>query len=177
MVVEQRQNNMKKGPFKMKGFTYPGSAPLKKNIATARNTKITPDAVLMEAADLMGRGIDEPTSIGGMAALGFISGFNRIKPATQSDADKDQLKKEKKEKKAERKAKRKSNKVRRQGEKAWEQDDERRKRENMNREEVIDIGEGTEINRVDGDMNVDRAVENKVKQRNKKEKKRKIRKK
>ena len=107
MVVEQRQNNMKKGPFKMKGFTYPGTAPLKKNIATARNSQITPDAVLMEAADLMGRGIDEPTSIGGMAALGLVQGFSLIKPSTQSQEDKD---KQKEEKKKRRKKKRKKEK-------------------------------------------------------------------
>lgn len=109
MVVEQRQNNMKKGPFKMKGFTYPGSAPLKKNIATARNSQITPDAVLMEAADLMGRGIDEPTSIGGMAALGLVKGMGAIKPKTQSKADRDQQKKEKKA------GKKKKNKRRKRG--------------------------------------------------------------
>ena len=29
MVTELKANNMKKGPFKMKGYTYPGTSPLK----------------------------------------------------------------------------------------------------------------------------------------------------
>jgi len=75
MVVVQRQNNMEKGPFKLKGFSGfgDGTSPLK-NIATSKTKSITPDGVLLEAAGLMGRGLDEPTSIKGMAALGFISG-------------------------------------------------------------------------------------------------------
>ena len=100
MVVVQRQNNMEKGPFKLKGFSGfgDGTSPLK-NIATSKTKSITPDGVLLEAAGLMGRGLDEPTSIKGMAALGFISGLSKIKPKTQSEADKKQQDKEKKEKK------------------------------------------------------------------------------
>ena len=156
MVVEQRQNNMKKGPFKMKGFTYPGTAPLKKNIATARNSQITPDAVLMEAADLMGRGIDEPTSIGGMAALGLVQGFSLIKPSTQSQEDKDKQKEEKATKKAAKKAERKQKKterIRRKGEEAWAKDDERRKEINRNRRETITT-DPVEVNEI-GEEEVD----------------------
>ena len=51
MAVVQKQNNMEKGPFKLKGFSGfgDGTSPLK-NIATAKNKRITPDAVLIEAA-------------------------------------------------------------------------------------------------------------------------------
>ena len=60
-------------PFKLRS----GSSPLK-DIASARNKRIVPDSVLVDAADLMGRGIDEPTSIPGMAALGLLEGLDRI---------------------------------------------------------------------------------------------------
>ena len=58
--MAQRQNNMKKGPFKLKGFSGfgEGTSPVK-NVATSRNKSITPDAVLLEAAGQMKRGIDE----------------------------------------------------------------------------------------------------------------------
>jgi len=108
MVVVQRQNNMEKGPFKLKGFSGfgDGTSPLK-NIATSKTKSITPDGVLLEAAGLMGRGLDEPTSIKGMAALGFISGLSKKKPKTQSEADKKQQDKEKKEKKEKKKKEKK----------------------------------------------------------------------
>ena len=88
----------KKGPFKMKGFTYPGKSPVK-NIATARNSRINPDAVLLEAAGMMGK--EEPTSIGGEAALGFLEGMAAVKPvkAEVVDPKKDKDKKKKKKKK------------------------------------------------------------------------------
>jgi len=31
-VKEQKQNNMKNGPYKMKGYSYPGTSPLSKNV-------------------------------------------------------------------------------------------------------------------------------------------------
>ena len=100
----------------MKGFSGfgDGTSPLK-NIATAKNKSITPDAVLVEAAGQMKRGIDEGgRNYAGMAALGFLDGLSKIKPKTQSEADKKQQDKEKLDKKRE---------------KLQRQDDRRRKRE------------------------------------------------
>ena len=43
MVKELKKNNMKKRPFKMKGFSYPGTSPVKndKNLLIAENTENT----------------------------------------------------------------------------------------------------------------------------------------
>ena len=120
----------------MKGFTYPGTAPLKKNIATAKNSRITPDGELLEAAGLMGRGLDEPTSIKGMAALGFIDGLSKIKPKTQSEADKKQQEKEKKEKKEEKQRKKD------------EKQAEKEKRKKKEKEPVITVEPPT-VNQID----------------------------
>ena len=124
MVVVQRQNNMEKGPFKLKGFSGfgDGTSPLK-NIATAKNKRITPDAVLIEAAGQMKKGIDKGIAgskgkargyYTGMGTLGFLDGLSKIEPKTQSEADKKQQDKEKLDKKRE---------------KLQTQDDRRRKRE------------------------------------------------
>ncbi len=116
MAVVQRQNNMEKGPFKLKGFSGfgDGTSPLK-NIATAKNKRITPDAVLVEAAGKMNKEKLNPYIYqSGMATLGFIDGLSKIKPKTQSEADKKQQDKEKLDKKRE---------------KLQRQDDRRRKRE------------------------------------------------
>jgi hypothetical protein len=118
---------MKKGPFKLKGFSGfgEGTSPVK-NVATSRNKSITPDAVLLEAAGQMKRGIDEGIAgskgkargyYAGMGALGFLDGLSKIKPRTQSDEDKKRQEEEKKTKK-----------IRKEGEKAWKQDDKRRKK-------------------------------------------------
>ncbi len=123
MAVVQSQNNMKTGPFKMKGFSGfgDGTSPLK-NLATSKNKSITPDAVLVEAAGQMKRGIDEGIAgskgkargyYAGMGALGFLDGLSKIQPKTQSEEDKKQQELEKK---------------RKQYEKAWEKDDKRRKK-------------------------------------------------
>jgi len=127
LAAAQRQNNMKKGPFKMKGFSgFGDSTSPVKNTATARNKSITPDAVLLEAAGQMSRGIEEGITgskgkarsyYTGMGALGFLDGLSGIKPKTQSEADKKQQEEEKKTKK-----------IRKEGEKAWKQDDKRRKK-------------------------------------------------
>ena len=85
----------------MKGFSGfgEGTSPLK-NIATSKTKKITPDAVLLEAAGQMKRGIDEGgRNYVGMAALGFLDGLSKIKPKTQSEEDKKQQEKEKLDKK------------------------------------------------------------------------------
>tara|TARA_R110000765_G_scaffold399305_1_gene493875 strand:- start:5 stop:394 length:390 start_codon:yes stop_codon:yes gene_type:complete len=71
-------------PFKLRS----GSSPLK-DIASARNKRIVPDSVLVDAADLMGRGIDEPTSIPGMAALGLLEGLDRISTKAKLFKDSD----------------------------------------------------------------------------------------
>ena len=90
----------KKGPFKMKGFTYPGKSPVK-NIATARNSRINPDAVLLEAAGMMSK--EKPTSIGGEAALGFLEGMAAVKPVKAEVVEKNKKKKEKEKKKKKKK--------------------------------------------------------------------------
>ena len=120
----------------MKGFSGfgEGTSPLK-NIATSKTKKITPDAVLLEAAGQMKRGIDEGgRNYVGMAALGFLDGLSKIKPKTQSEEDKKQQEKEKLDKKRE---------------KLQRQDDKRRKKEAKKKKPVITVEPPTAVE-IDG---------------------------
>mgnify|MGYP003647064612 FL=1 len=68
----------------MKGFSGFKNSPVK---AT--------DAGLVKAADLMDRGLKDPTSIIGEGVIGFLDGFKKsYKPETRSEAEIKQKKKE-----------------------------------------------------------------------------------
>ena len=42
-VMALKKNNMKKGPFKMKGYTYPGTAPVKLDNGNEEPSKLIQD--------------------------------------------------------------------------------------------------------------------------------------
>ena len=94
--------------YKMKGFSGFKNSPVK-----------AVDAGLVKAADLMDRGLTDPTSIIGEGVIGFLKGFKKsYKPETRSQAEIDQ-------KKAEDDLK----KIRKKGEKYMKLDDEKRKQD------------------------------------------------
>tara|TARA_R110001592_G_scaffold354713_1_gene654593 strand:- start:41 stop:439 length:399 start_codon:yes stop_codon:yes gene_type:complete len=75
----------------MKGFSGFKDSPVK---AT--------DAGLVNAADKMSRGLEDPTSLIGEGAIGFLEGFKKsYKPETRSQAEIKQKKEEDDKKKAE----------------------------------------------------------------------------
>ena len=70
--------------YKMKGFSGFKDSPVK---AT--------DAGLVNAADKMSRGLEDPTSLIGEGVIGFLKGFKKsYKPETRSQAEIDQKKAE-----------------------------------------------------------------------------------
>ena len=156
MAVAQRQNNMKKGPFKLKGFSGfgEGTSPVK-NVATSRNKSITPDAVLLEAAGQMKRGIDEGIagSKGKARALGFLDGLSKIKPRTQSDEDKKRQEEEKKRKKRE---------------KAWDKDDKRRKKKKKKEKKPVITVEPPTVESIDGKKTKGKTIIQRIFKRKKK---------
>ena len=128
----------------MKGFSGfgDGTSPVK-NTATARNKSITPDAVLLEAAGQMSRGIKEGITgskgkargyYAGMGALGFLDGLSKITPKTQSEADKKQQEEEREKKKLDKKR-----------ERLQRQDDRKRKREARKKKPVITVEPPTPV--------------------------------
>tara|TARA_R100000005_G_C4861947_1_gene122882 strand:+ start:118 stop:585 length:468 start_codon:yes stop_codon:yes gene_type:complete len=154
---------MKKGPFKLKGFSGfgEGTSPVK-NVATSRNKSITPDAVLLEAAGQMKRGIDEGIAgskgkargyYAGMGALGFLDGLSKIKPRTQSDEDKKRQEEEKKRKKRE---------------KAWDKDDKRRKKKKKKEKKPVITVEPPTVESIDGKKTKGKTIIQRIFKRKKK---------
>ena len=146
----------------MKGFSGfgEGTSPVK-NVATSKNKSITPDAVLVEAAGQMKRGIDEGIAgskgkargyYTGMAALGFLDGLSKIKPKTQSEEDKKQQEKEKLDKKRE---------------KLQRQDDKRRKKEAKKKKPAVTVEPPT-VESIDGKKTKGKTIIQRIFKRKKK---------
>ena len=64
-VMALKKNNMKKGPFKMKGYSYPGSSPAKN-----KDNELVQDSTKQQGYQITGSGIQTFKSVERLKAAG-----------------------------------------------------------------------------------------------------------
>ena len=90
-----KKNNMKKGPFKMKGYSYPGTSPAKN-----KDNELVQDSTKQQGYQITGSGIQTFKSVerlkaAGVAALGAVgvsAAVKNIKNTLESEYGKEDKK-------------------------------------------------------------------------------------